>query len=136
MFQKSRLKLLDLINETQIIIGSMFRQYSTKLTINVPDDLMLKVDKQRFQQLFINLIQNALHAGGQGVHVRISAMLCDRGVSKIPDSAGVAGSLKCITDYDGSFIEIRVANDGPGIASESLPNIFDRFFTERRASYR
>ena len=129
LFQKRRLKLLDLINETQIIIGSTLRQYSTKLTINVPDDLVLEVDKQRFQQLFINLIQNALHAGGQGVHVRISAMLRDRGVSKIPDGAGVAGNLKCITDYNGRFIEIRVADDGPGIPDASLSKVFDPFFT-------
>jgi signal transduction histidine kinase len=129
VFQKLRLKLLDLINETQIIIGKTLREYSAELTINVPDNLSLDVDKQRIQQLFINLIQNALHAGGQGVHVRISAMSCDQGVSMIPDGAGVAGNLKCITDYDGRFIEILVTDDGPGIPDESLSKVFDPFFT-------
>lgn len=129
VFQKHRLKLLDLINETQIIIGKTLQQYSAKLTINVPDDLELDVDKQRIQQLFINLIQNAVHASGQGIHIRISAILCNRGVSMIPDGAEVAGNLKCITDYDGQFIEILVADDGPGIPSESLSKIFDPFFT-------
>ncbi len=129
IFQKSLLRLLDLIEETQIIIGKTLQEFSAKLTLNVPDDLMLNVDKQRLQQLFINLIQNALHAGGQGVHLRISAMLCDRGVSMIPDGAEVAGDLKCITDYDGRFVEILVMDNGPGIPSERLPNIFDPFFT-------
>lgn len=129
IFQKQRLNLLSLINETQIIIGKTLHQCSAKLTINVPDDLMLDVDKQRIQQLFINLIQNALHAGGQGVHLQISARLSDRHTLIIPDRAQVAGNLKCITDYDGQFIELRVADDGPGIPEESLSKVFDPFFT-------
>jgi signal transduction histidine kinase len=128
-FQKNRIKLLDLVGETQTIIGKTLRQYSAKLAVNVPADLMLEVDKQRIQQLFINLIQNALHAVGRGVNVRISAMLCERGDSMIPDDAEVAGNVKCITDYDGRFIEILVSDDGPGISAESLSKVFDPFFT-------
>ena len=95
----------------------------------MPADLELDVDKQRIQQLFINLIQNALHAGGQGVLISISATLCNRGVSMIPDGAEVAGNLKCITDYDGQFAEILVSDNGPGIPGKSISRIFDPFFT-------
>ena len=129
VFQKHRTKLVDIINETQTIVNATLQQYAVKLTVNVPDELMVAVDKQRIQQLFINLIQNALHAAGQGVEVRISAMLCERGVSMIPDGAEVAGNLKCITDYDGRFIEILVGDNGPGIPMESLSRVFDPFFT-------
>ena len=129
IFQKSEIKLLDLINETQIIIGKTLQQYSAQLSINVPDDLCLEVDKQRIQQLFINLIQNALRAGGEAVHCRISAALCDKGVSMIPDGAEMAGDLKCISDYDGRFVEILVTDDGPGIPAESLAKVFDPFYT-------
>lgn len=135
VFQKQSLRLLDIINETRVIIAKMLQEYSAKLTVNVADDIKLDVDKQRLQQLLINLIQNALHAGGQGVHVRISAILCDRGVSMIPDGAEVAGNLKCITDYDGKFIEILIADDGPGISSENLKSIFDPFFTTSEPGY-
>ena len=128
-FQKHRVKLSDLVNETETIIGKTLKQYSANLTLNIPPDLMLDVDKQRLQQLFINLIQNALHAAGQGVHVRISAMVCEKGVSMIPEGAEVAGNLKCITDYDGQFIEILVADDGPGIPIEHVSKVFDPFFT-------
>jgi signal transduction histidine kinase len=129
IFQKHRLNLLTLINEIQVILGKSLRQYSAELAINVPDDLELDVDKQRIQQLFINLIQNALHASGQGVHIRISAALCNRGVSMVPEGAQVAGNLKCITNYEGQFIEMLVSDDGPGIPNESLSKIFDPFFT-------
>jgi signal transduction histidine kinase len=129
IFQKRQINLFDFIKETQTIIGKTLQQSSAKLSINVPDALYLDVDKQRIQQLFINLIQNALHAGGEGVHLRISAVLCDKGVSMIPDGAEMAGDLKCISDYDGRFIEILVADDGPGISAESLAKVFDPFYT-------
>jgi len=129
VFQKRQIKLLDLIKETQIIIGKTLQQSSAQLSINVKNDLCLVVDKQRIQQLFINLLQNALNAGGEGVHVRISATICDKGVSMVPDGAEMAGDLKCISDYDGRFVEILVADDGPGIPAESLAKVFDPFFT-------
>ena len=127
--EKSRWKLLDLINETQVILGKTLQQYSARLTLNIPDDLSLTIDKQRMQQLFINLIQNALHAGSQGVHLRISASLCNRDVSMISDDAEVVGEIKNIADHDGQFVEILINDNGPGMSSETLSRIFDPFFT-------
>jgi signal transduction histidine kinase len=129
VFHKGRLSLRELINETEVIIGKTLQQYAAKLTVNVSDDLCVEVDKQRIQQLFINLIQNALHAGGEGVDLRISAMLCKRGVTMIPEGAEVAGNLKCITDYQGQFVEILVSDNGPGIPRASLNRVFDPFYT-------
>ena len=129
VFHKSPHKLLNLINETQLFLGKTLQQKTARLSLNIAGNLIINVDKQRFQQLFINLIQNALHAGGKGVHVRISAMLCERGLSMFPDGAEVAGDLKCITDYHGRFIEILVSDDGPGIPNEQLSKVFDPFYT-------
>jgi signal transduction histidine kinase len=128
-FEKQQVKLLELVNEMQTIIGKTLRQYAAKLTVNIPGDLTLDADRQRIQQLFINLVQNALHATGEGGEVRISAMSCRGGAAMLPDDAEVAGNLKCIGDYDGGFVEILVADDGPGIPSEQLPRVFDPFFT-------
>ena len=133
VFQKDRVKLLDLVDETKIIIGKSLRQYSATLTFNIPTDLILEVDKQRIQQLFINLIQNAMHAAGKSVDVRISAMVREKGISMIPDGAEVAGNLKCINDYNGQFVEIIVADDGPGIPAENLSKVFDPFFTTSKS---
>jgi signal transduction histidine kinase len=131
VFQKERYRLSDILDETQTMIGKMLKQSSAQLSINVPDDLLVDVDKQRMQQLFINLIQNALHAAGEGVNLRISALLCEKGVSKIPEGAEIAGNLKCINDSDERFVEILIADDGPGIPKEILTKVFDPFFTTR-----
>ena len=130
-FQKHRVKLLRLVDETRTIIDEMLRQHLAELTVNIPADLELEIDKQRIQQLFINLIQNALHAAGKGVHVGISAVLCERSVSMLPDNAEVAGNLQCVTDHDGRFVEILVTDDGPGIPAEKLSRVFDPFFTTK-----
>lgn len=129
IFQKSPLRLRELIKETQIIIGQTLQLHSANLKINIPKELSIDVDKQRMQQLFINLIQNALNAGGRGVQLQIQARLREPSPAVFPDGAEVAGDLRFITDYNGLYIEILVADDGPGIPAEQLPKVFDPFFT-------
>jgi signal transduction histidine kinase len=130
VFEKQPLKLFELIDETRLIIGKTLAQASVRLSLNIPEELRIRADKQRLQQLFINLIQNALNAGGdEELELRISAMLCDRGVAKIPQDAEVAGSLQCLNQDEERFVEILVSDNGPGIPSEHLSRIFDPFFT-------
>jgi signal transduction histidine kinase len=122
-------RLLDIINDTEVIINKMLRQHSTRLSINVSADLRIFVDKQRFQQLFINLIQNAISASDTGIEVHISAALCQRSGSLVPDGAEVAGNLKCIKDKENKYVEILVTDNGPGIPAENLSKVFNPFYT-------
>jgi signal transduction histidine kinase len=131
VFHKTPWRLLDIVNELDAMVGKTLQHYSAKLTCNIPDDLVWELDKQRMQQLFLNLIQNALHAAGSHVHVRISAMECEPGVPMIPVDAQVAGELKSISEAQGKLIEILVVDDGPGIALEKLSNVFDPFYTTK-----
>jgi len=126
---KQQHKLLDIINDTKVIINKMLRQHCTKLSINVPADLTIVVDKQQFQQLFINLIQNAIDASDTAIELRISAMLCQRSGSLIPDGAEVAGNLKCIKDKEKKYVEILIKDNGPGIPAENLSKVFNPFYT-------
>jgi two-component system NtrC family sensor kinase len=129
VFRKQPIGLSSLVDETSSLIDKTLRHYRARLTVNIPADLSLLADKQRIQQLLINLVQNALHAAGEGAHVRISAIACDKGIPMIPDGAEVAGNLECISGRDRPFTEILVADDGPGIPPGLLPRVFDPFFT-------
>ncbi len=81
------------------------------IAIDVPDGLTVEVDRQRFQQVLINLLQNAAGVIGPGGQIRIAARREDG-----PDGAGT---------------RIAVEDNGPGIAPENLPRIFDPFFSTK-----
>jgi len=83
----------------------------TAIAVDVADGISIDVDRQRFQQVLINLLQNAADVVGPNGHIRIAA-------TREP---GPEGDGTCIT----------VEDDGPGIAADDLPRIFDPFFSTK-----
>jgi signal transduction histidine kinase len=134
-FHLEQIKLLDIVNETMAIIDKALRDNSSRLSLNIPDKLTVFADKQRLQQLFINVVQNALHAGGHDTKISISAIEHDKGRPTIPDGAEVAGNIKCIQDHKAAFVEVIISDTGPGIAKEDLSKIFDPFFTTKEPGH-
>lgn len=66
------------------------------------------VDENQIQQVFVNLITNAVQAMSEG------------------------GNLIISTAYENSgFVKIRITDTGRGIPPEFLPHIFDPFFTTK-----
>ena len=66
------------------------------------EPVILNIREQDAQRLFGNLISNAIRYAKAEVR------------------------LDCLTDND--HILVRIADDGPGITSEDMPHIFDRFY--------
>jgi PAS domain S-box-containing protein len=82
-----------------------------EVVTSVEDDLFLPVDRQRLEQVFHNLIQNALQHTPEGGRVAVDA--------------GFARD-------DGRDMAIcTVADSGPGFHAEDLPHVFDPFFSRR-----
>lgn len=76
------------------------------LDITVPDDApAVLADQGRLEQVFINLLDNA--------------------VKYTPDSGGRVSVA--VMDGDGA-VTVRVSDTGPGIPPQSLPRIFERFY--------
>jgi two-component system NtrC family sensor kinase len=127
-FSKKRVLLKPLIRQTiSFVRGKISAKSIVKLTI--PEELSVYVDAQRLQQVFINLIRNALDVIKENGQIHISA--CTLELPKPPE--GISFASGCQTKND--LVEIRVSDNGPGIASDHLPHIFDPFFTTKDVGY-
>jgi signal transduction histidine kinase len=127
-FRKESVLLRPLVAQT---VGFVRGEVSAKSVVQlfIPEDLTVPADAQRLQQVFVNLIRNALEGLGPGGHIRVSAQL--KHVSGPPE--GTALGSGC--DAEGEVVEISVIDDGPGIAPEILPRIFDPFFTTKEVGH-
>jgi two-component system, NtrC family, sensor kinase len=68
-------------------------------------------DPYQLEQVFLNLLKNAMDAMPEGGTVVVSASVREREAS--------------------SFLEVEIADTGMGIPSENLSRIFDPFFTTK-----
>jgi PAS domain S-box-containing protein len=84
------------------------------------DDVAMTADRRRLLRVLINLVHNALKFSPQGrtitVAVHAEARECMNGESP---------------DMSPSQAIIQVADEGPGIAPEDLPHLFEMFFRRK-----
>lgn len=124
-FNKESLPLGELLRQTvRFLKGNI--PADVAIVIDVPEDLRIYADKQRMQQVFLNLIRNAVEAVGEHGEVAITSRRCSPG-----QPGGNAPAFPPDCDIDGPAIDIAIADSGPGIPGEVLPRIFDPFFTTK-----
>jgi len=83
------------------------------LALEMPPSLpLVEADRDRLAQVMGNLLGNALRYASQGGHVTVRAM------------------------EQNQEIVVAVADDGPGIPSQDLPHLFERFWRGGRARRR
>lgn len=90
------------------------------------EDGKLLVDRERMQQVFINLIKNAAHAGAKNIWITGKETTWQ--TSKPVNSNNLAGDTTGIGQYTHVML-MRIEDDGPGISPDDMPKIFDPFFT-------
>jgi two-component system phosphate regulon sensor histidine kinase PhoR len=114
----------DLLNASKVTLGQLHMNTSTfklsavvgdsyqhirameKSKIKITGDLELKVlgDPTRIEQVIINFINNAFKYAPNTEEIRVSILQQD------------------------DFVRLEVSDDGPGIAPEKLPHLFDRYY--------
>lgn len=109
-FKKEPLNLIVLVNSALRLLRSEIPS-DIQVIQDIPDDLIVNVDKQRMQQVFLNLIKNAVDA-------------CE-GEGKIWVSA------KDYISNERKEVEILISDNGPGIPMETMKKIFDPFYTSK-----
>lgn len=87
--------------------------------LDIPADLVVVADKQRLQQVLLNLLNNAIEAVGNRGRIDITAAQASE---RWPHG-------RCSAEDHAA--EICVRDSGPGIDPAILANIFDPFFTTK-----
>ena len=112
--------LVDLYDVVLRAVSFVERQASLEnqriVVVPFPDGSVVRADAQMLQQVFLNLLTNALDAIESGGEIRIDAHH-RREVIEPPG--------------EHAWLDVFVSDTGSGISPENLPRVFDPFFTTK-----
>jgi signal transduction histidine kinase len=107
-----------LIRDTVSAFQSQADVSDVRIELSLSDKpLSLEIDPERIRQVLTNLISNALRYSPRGGSIKI-----DLAESAFPVGDDASAERRVV---------IFVEDSGPGIASEDLPHVFDRFYKSR-----
>jgi two-component system, OmpR family, phosphate regulon sensor histidine kinase PhoR len=102
----------ELLNDAVESFQDMVRAQGMELTVEEVATTPVNADREAIHQVFSNLIENAMKYAGSGGKIALGARPVERGV------------------------QFYVRDFGPGVASEHLPRLFERFYRVDKARSR
>ena len=111
-FSWQPLSLKMLVEQTITLLRGQVPS-NVEISVDIPEDLEITVDKQRMQQVFLNLLKNGIDVIGEDGMIWIS---CREVIRK---------------EKGRREVEILIEDNGPGIPEVIRNKIFDPFFTTK-----
>ncbi len=102
----------ELLNDAEESFREIVRAQGMELAIEETIDTPVSADREAIHQVFSNLIENAMKYAASGKRILLGARAAERGV------------------------QFYVRDFGPGIPSEHLPRLFERFYRVDKARSR
>ena len=109
-----------ILQQVLVLLGAPLRQ--VQVAVQTPStEISLCWDEQKCEQVFLNLIQNAIHAleGVADPRLKVS-------FKQSPAPPGVALGSKTATG-----VQVEVIDNGCGIEADIMKHLFDPFFTTK-----
>lgn len=129
--QYTEININDVITETIKLISYDVKSHNIDITTNLsPDMPATTADFHKLQQVFINLIINAIQAiseSGKGDTVAITTNRIEQSEPAEHPGKDLPGH----TFTSGRVIRIIITDNGPGIPDNIISSIFDPFFTTK-----
>lgn len=110
----TRFKLADMLRNVANAMKLTAEDSGHELIVDTPDKLPeLMGDRERLEQVVVNILSNAVKYTPAGGHIRLSAR-----------------------EISGERVRIMVEDDGIGIPQEDVPRLFERFYRVDKARSR
>lgn len=108
--RKEPCHLQDLFDEIRATIGVQLEDSDIDLQLDLQADLpLVEIDRQRIEQVVLNLLSNAMRYTPEGGVIRIAAHV------------------------ENGMVETSVCDNGPGLTKDEAEHVFDRFYRADRA---
>jgi two-component system, NtrC family, C4-dicarboxylate transport sensor histidine kinase DctB len=105
----AHVSILDAINGALLLLGDRIRTLGATVIVSPKAfDATVVAEEVRLEQVFVNLLQNALDASGKGARIRISLAVRDH------------------------MIEVGIADNGSGVSDAARASMFQPFFSSKR----
>jgi len=112
----STVSVKDLVDDVVQLFRTEATEKRIAFQLEMPDDdVVMIADRRRLLRVLINLVHNALKFSPQGGRITVAVHIEAREWTD-RESPGTS-----------SFTAIQVADEGPGIALEDLPHLFEMF---------
>ncbi len=110
----TRFSLADMLHNVANAMKLTAEDSGHELAVDTPDDLPKIVgDRERIEQVVVNILSNAVKYTPSGGHIRLSAR-----------------------ELSGNRVRITVEDDGVGIPAADVPRLFERFYRVDKARSR
>lgn len=109
---RENMSLAALVKDTEHLLKTLKEKRGQKLVLSLQDDCDMYADRTKLQQVVYNLMENAFKYTQEG------------------------GTVWVTLQKSGRSAILSVRDNGPGIAAEHLPHIFDRFYRVDKARSR
>jgi two-component system phosphate regulon sensor histidine kinase PhoR len=116
----ARLDISEVIRGVVEDMKLLSEKKSISQIVDIPDSLVIEGDRDRIEQVIMNLIDNAIKFTPDGGSVSVNAS--DQNSASCVDAKGVTA-----VDRE-TCVEVEVSDTGIGIAPDDLPHVFEEFW--------